>query len=300
MIQIPGFPQIFVLLVLLQATLAANDTNSTNTTNNTNWITINATNPSVGPNLNIHLNMSGIGTFKIYSMSSNGHANENTIATLHSKWMQYDTNKTLYITIGDESLNDPICWATFYFVAGKHYSISYNNSNCSQPVCSCISGYGYVEETSRYNSTFLGYVGRSYSYKFNTEIDSFAGRVLDGVGPLTILLHARVSDGAYLGMTTIEARNITGVNASIPYYNEYFYYDNNRTVPDAKYGVVPQMCLDYEKKNNCSAYPFDWNGIPIVEASNSTANNSKNTNSGMKLAYLFEMFAIVIFGVVLA
>ena len=216
--------------------------------------------------------------------------------------MQNDANETLYISIGDDSLGDPICWSSFYFVAGKHYSISYNNSNCSQPICTCTSGYGYLEEASRYNSTFLGYVGRSYSYKFNTEIDSFAGRTLDGVGPMTVLMHVRVSDQAYLGLTVIEARNITGVNASVPYFNEYFYYDTNMTLPDPKYSVIPQICLDYEKANNCSAFAFDWNGLPIVAISNTTANkttNSSSGNDGRKLVYMFGVFVMMIFGIVL-
>ena len=72
--KLPTLFNVFSLLALFQAVLSANSTNN---------ITINATNPSIAPNLNIHINMSGIGTFKIYSMSSNGHANQDTISTLH-------------------------------------------------------------------------------------------------------------------------------------------------------------------------------------------------------------------------
>jgi len=231
--------------------------------NNTNLVSINATNPLIGPNLDIFINMSGQGTFKTYFMSSTGQANEDTVSTLHSKWMQDDVNKTLYITVGDDSLGDPVCIYKFYFVTGKHYTISYNGSNCSLPTCECTSGYGYNEEVSRYNSTFLGYVGRSYDYKYNMEIDTYAGRALDGVGPLTILLHARVSDGAYISMTTIQSDHITGVNASTPYYNEYIYNDVNMTRPDPQYGVIPQICLTAETTNKCSPYGFDLNGNPI-------------------------------------
>ena len=65
-------------------------------------------------------------------------------------------------------------------------------------------------------------------------------------------------------MTTIEVNHITGVNASNPYYNEYFYYDVN----------MAQMCLTAETKNNCSTYGWDLNGNPIVPAQNSTCNNN--------------------------
>lgn len=274
--------QSILLLGLLHAIYAIAPSNTTN-------ITINATNPSIAPLLNAFINMSGEGTYNIYTMSSTGQANQDTVGTVHSKWMQDDVNKTLYITVGDDSLGDPVCIYKFYFVNGKHYTVSYNGSNCSLPICGCTSGFGYYEEVSCYNSTFLGYVGRSYDYRLNEEIDTYAGRTLDGVGPLTVLTQIRVSDGAFIGLTTLPPAQITGVNASTPYYSQYMYNDVNMTRPDAQYGVIPQICLTAEATNNCSAFGFDLNGNPIAATTNST--NSKN---GVKLIYMLEVFLAVI------
>ena len=281
-----SFPYLLLAFLLFHSISAANDTNKT--------ITINATNPTVAPKLNININMSGIGSFKIYLPSQTvDKANENTVMTLGSKWMQRDSEKKLYISVGDSSLGDTVCMYQFWFVKGKHYTLSYTDSNCSRPTCECVSGYGYDEETSHYNSTYLAWAGRSYSYKLGMEIDSFAGRALDGVGPLSVMMQVRVSDGAYVGLTTLEARNLTGLSASLPYYNEYLYTDTNLTLPDERYSTVPQMCLEEEIAKNCSVYPFDYYGNKIVaNTSNSSTNGTGNNTKGngiSRLMFVFEL-----------
>ena len=227
-------------------------------------LTINATNPTIAPNLNIHINMSGSGNFTLYYPSSTSSANLNTMVNFGTKWMQYDTEKKLYISLGDPSLGDSLCVNKWWFFEGKHYTVNYTDNNCSLPACECTSGYGYENETGRYNSTYLAYAGRSYSYKFQAEVDSYAGRALDGVGPLSVLVHVRVADGAYLAMTTLQAKNLTGLS-NLLYYNEYVYSSINMTVPNSTYFEVPQVCVDAEKTKNCSEYPFDYYGNPVVK-----------------------------------
>ena len=242
-----------------------------------NNITINATNPSVAPNLNIRVNMSGNGTFKVH-VPYNG--NE-VIASYASQWMQDDGQNRLYISVGDASFGDKSCMGKYWFFDNKHYIVSYVNDNCSNMTCSCVTGYGYYEEVSHYNSTYLAYMGRSYNYKFQREIDTYAGRALDGVGPLTLIMYIGVNDSSYRGLGIIESKNATGHSSSIPFFNEYYYDDVIMTTPNSNYFSVPQICLDYEKAHNCSAYEFDQNGwvIPITNTNSTNTTNTTNNNT---------------------
>ena len=249
---------IFVALIHLSFSLILPRVTITSTNN----MTINATNPSSLPPLNVHLNMSGNGTFKAH-VPMNG---KETVVTYTSQWMQDDGKGRLYVSFGDAAFGDQLCLGQYWFFNNMHYAMTFENSNCSQMNCSCITGYGYNEEMDHYNSTYLAYMGRSYSYKFQKEMDSWAGRALDGVGPLSCIVYAGVNPVVYLGMAVIDSQNVTGVSPYLPFYSEYFYDDITVNAPDDKYFVVPQMCLDYQKNHNCTQYNFDQNGNVINNA----------------------------------
>lgn len=212
---------------------------------------------NLSPPLNININMSGNGTFKIYLPGEN-------VISVSSQWMQDDLNKRLYISAGDSTLGDPFCLNHFYFVTNKHYVVSFEGNNCQKPICECISGYGYQEEVDHYNSTYLGYMGRQFNPKLQKEVDVYGGRTLDGVGPITVQMYVGVDPRAYLGLNILESKNVTGLTPYPPYFNEYLYQDVELRVPDSKYFIVPQGCLDVETEKGCTSFPYDIYGNKII------------------------------------
>jgi len=249
--------------------------------------------------------MSGQGYFNMYFPGSVQQPNVNNIVSLTSRWMQYDPNETLYITVGNEDLGDPLCINHFWFVPNKHYVLNFGESDCTPTTCECISGYGYQEEVEHYNSTYLGYVGRSYSYKYGREVDVYSGTALDGVGPLTLMMYIGTNDSAYVALNTINTK-VTGLSASSQYYNEYFYNNVNMTVPDAKYFVIPDLCLETEKNEGCSPYPFYPNGTRIVTTTTTTTSTTTSTTttgsttgkdcsgaSGLMSSRVLQLFVVV-------
>ena len=47
-------------------------------------------------------------------------------------------------------------------------------------------------------------------------------------------------------------------------YNEYLYQDVELRVPDSKYFIVPQGCLDVETEKGCTSFPYDIYGNKII------------------------------------
>jgi len=262
-------------------------------------ITIDPINPTIPPLVNIAINTSGFGHFNMYYPSQNGNPNENAVISFTSKWMQYDTNKTLFISIGNEDLGDPVCINHFLFVEDKHYVLSFGSSDCVPTHCECVTGYGYQEEIAHYNSSYLAYVGRSYSYKYQREVDVYTGTALDGVGPLSIFMYIGTNDGAYVALNTVNT-DVTGLSPTQQYYNEYFYNDVNMTIPDAKYFEIPQLCLDQEKNHGCEPYPFYANGTRIPDDSETTTGSTTDSDSSdsshliSTFCQLFLVFALFV------
>ena len=215
-----------------------------------------AKNPSIPPNINIQLSMVGKGFFSLSLPGPVGEENKDIILKYHSKFMQDSTKRRLYLSSGDESLGDVTCFNKYWYEEHKFYVMTFLNNNCSSPICQCISGYGYDENTNAYNSTHLGYIGRFYSYKAKREVDAYTGRALDAAGPLTVVLHIGVSDGAYVAIQVLEVNSLTGFSPLLPYFIEYFYNDAKMIRPDPKYFIVPELCLKSERTNGCSKYPY--------------------------------------------
>lgn len=190
--------------------------------------------------------------------------------------MQDDANSRLYISNGNVSQG--ICLAEYWFVKGKHYVREYPTMDCSKPVYQCVKDFGYEEEVDRYNSSYLGYMGRSYIYRFQREVDVYAGRTLDGVGPLTCMMYIGTNDSSYVGLSILNDNQVTG-NSSIAYFNEYF-YDNIQMgkVPDSKFFEIPKEVLEYESSHNCSVYPYNQYGNKINDFQ---TNHSGKTVRGM-------------------
>lgn len=243
---------------------------------NDSLITINASNPTVVPFLNVRINTTSKGTFKLVYPGAAGQENQNTVKSFPAAWMQDDANTRLYISNGDRSQN--ICVTEYWFVKGKHYVREYPTFNCSEPAYECITGYGYEEEVSRYNSTYFGYMGRSYVYRFQREVDIYAARALDGVGPLTCMMYIGVNDSSYVGLSILNDNQVTG-NSSIMYFNEYFYDDIKMgQVPNASYFEIPQGLLDFEATHNCTSYPYDLHTGTKITNNTSNTNGTNGTN----------------------
>lgn len=237
-------------------------------------VTINSSTPSPIPFLNVHINTTSRGTFRLVYPGAAGEENKDKVVSFPAAWMQDDGNSRLYISNGNASQG--ICMTEYWFFKGKHYIKDYPTFNCSEPKYECVTGYGYDEEVGRYNSTYLGYMGRAYEYRFQREVDIFAGRALDGVGPLTCQIYVGTNDSSYVAMSTYNDKQVTG-NSSVLYYNEYFYDDIQMgVIPNSSYFVVPQPLLDYESQHNCSSYPYDQKSGAKIE---STTNNTNLTNS---------------------
>lgn len=256
---------ISILLLSLNFLLCSNET----------IITINALDPTIVPFLNTRINTTSRGTFKIVYPGSVGEENKNHQRTFPTAWMQDDGNNRLYISTGN--VTQGICIREYWFVKGKHYIREFPTFNCSEPAYECVTGYGYEEEVTRYNSTYIGgYMGRAFVYRFQREVDIYSGRVLDAVGPLTCMMYIGTNDSSYVALSILNDNQVTG-NSSIAYFKEYFYDEIKMgQVPDANFFDIPQQLLDFETAHNCSIYPYDMNNGNSIENKTNDINRTNN------------------------
>lgn len=205
------------------------------------------------PVINPDLSQTGIGWFRLVGF------NNLEVFRVSSKWLQDSVTKKLKITVGE--IGEPGWQAQFWFFPSKGYELTTDAKG--NLVCTQFDDFGYDEEIQAYNSYRLSYLGtHKLKERNNTEVDVFAGQVLDGVGPLNVICYGGLNTSYFLGMTTIGGYGKFA-------FNEYWYGDNyTPTAPkDSEFQLHPVCQMNATKVHFADKFDLTTGQLKVPQIS---------------------------------
>jgi len=180
-----------------------------------------------------------------------------------SSWLQNDEQKQLFLSVGDMDENGWV--ANYWFLEDVSYIVN-------APGTSCImySDYGYDDEITAYNSSYLSFLGtHTLAEHDDAVVNVFVGVALDEVGPLNVFIYEDTTTDLFEGMV------IVGSYGKFA-FNEFWYGDNSTVDdPPASAFILPDIC----DTPIVSKYPYGGGSVIVTIAPPGGSSSHLQVNS---------------------